>query len=68
MVFNGYQIVDINHMLSLYETTHSSKNCTAVKAAKELIKKGINPIGRYELIGEKKPLYVKARRSKDNAI
>jgi hypothetical protein len=61
MVFNGYQIVDMNHLLGLYETTHSSKNCTAVKAAKELIKKGINPIGRYELVGIKKPLYVRKR-------
>jgi len=54
-IINGYQIVEISYLLSLYESTHSSKNCTAVRNAQELLKKGISPIGRYELVGEKHP-------------
>lgn len=49
---SGYKIVEPKHLLSLYEGTHSSKDCLAVKAATELIEKGINPIGRSELVGE----------------
>jgi hypothetical protein len=56
---NGFQIVEPTYLLTLYETTHSSKNCTAVKNANILIKKGINPVGRPELIGEKEHTYVK---------
>jgi hypothetical protein len=50
---NGYQIVEPKYLLSLYETTHSSKECTAVKNATLLVNRGINPVGRYELIGKK---------------
>ena len=50
---NGYQIVEPSYLLSLYETTHSSKDCTAVKNATLLMNKNINPIGRMELIGKK---------------
>lgn len=49
----GYRVVDPGFLLSLYETTHSSKNCTAVRAAAVLMRGGIIPIGRPELIGEK---------------
>jgi hypothetical protein len=49
----NYQVVEPKHLLPLYETTHSSKNCTAVLNATQLMKKGINPIGRIELIGKK---------------
>lgn len=52
---NGFNIVEPSYLLTLYDKTHSSKNCTAVKSAKDLIKKGINPIDRYELIGKKVP-------------
>jgi hypothetical protein len=50
---NGFRIVEPKFLLTLYESTHSSKNCTAVLNAKELVKKGISPVGRYEIIGEK---------------
>jgi hypothetical protein len=55
---NGFKIVEPKFFLTLYESTHSSKNCTAVLNAAILVKKGINPVGRYELIGEK-PVNVK---------
>jgi len=54
IVIDGvYQVVDPKVLLTYYETTHSSKNCTAVKNATILVKKGIDPVGRYELIGQK---------------
>jgi hypothetical protein len=53
IVVNGYQVVEPTYLLSLYKTTHSSKNCTAVKNAKNLIQRNINPVGRIELIGGK---------------
>lgn len=46
-----YKIVDPKFLLKLYESTHSSKNCTAVVNATKLMNKGINPVGRLELIG-----------------
>lgn len=49
----NYQVVNPKNLLPLYETTHSSKNCTAVLNATELMKQGINPVGRMELIGKK---------------
>jgi hypothetical protein len=49
----NFQIVEPKYLLTLYETTHSSKNCIAVKNATVLMSKGINPIGRMELIGKK---------------
>jgi hypothetical protein len=48
-----YQVIDPKHLLPLYESTHSSKNCTAVVNATKLMKKGIDPVNRPELIGEK---------------
>ena len=48
---DGYKLVEPKKLLSLYETSHSSKECTAVQAAIILVKKGINPVGRNELIG-----------------
>jgi len=45
-----FKVVEPGHLLSLYETTHSSKECYAVQAAMKLVKKGISPIGREELI------------------
>jgi hypothetical protein len=49
----NFQVVDPKHLLPLYETTHSSKKCTAVVNATELIRKGLNPINRPELVGLK---------------
>jgi hypothetical protein len=63
IIVNEYQIVAIPYLLNLYESTHSSKNCTAVLNAKLLLKKGIDPIGRCELIGEKEIMYQKPRNS-----
>lgn len=48
-----YQVIDPVSLLPLYETTHSSKECVAVKSATLLMKKGIDPVGRPELIGAK---------------
>jgi hypothetical protein len=47
------KVVEPRYLLGLYESTHSSKNCTAVKNAAVLVQHGINPVGRSELIGEK---------------
>jgi hypothetical protein len=47
----NYRIVEPSHLLSLYSSVHTSTTCTAVLAAKELLAKGISPIGRPELIG-----------------
>lgn len=46
-----YQVVEPGHLIGLYESTHSSKFCTAVIAAKKLLSQGISPVGRSELIG-----------------
>jgi hypothetical protein len=48
-----YQVVEPKYLLTLYETTHSSKNCTAVKNAIILTNKGIDPVNKIELIGKK---------------
>lgn len=47
----NYRIVEPTHLLGLYSSVHTSTTCTAVLAAKELLAKGISPIGRPELIG-----------------
>lgn len=46
---DNYQVVEPSALLKLYETSHSSKECVAVKAATALLAKGISPIGRPEL-------------------
>jgi len=50
---DGWAVVKPEVMLPLYETSHASKECTAVKAAIKLVAKGINPVKRMELIGKK---------------
>ena len=40
----------LKKLLSLYETSHSSKDCTAVQAAIPLVRRGISPVGRIELV------------------
>lgn len=47
----GFKVVEPSFLLSLYGHKHASKACTAVKAATLLIQRGINPVGRNELIG-----------------
>ena len=45
-------VVDPPYLLRMYETKHASKECVAVKAATELIRRHINPVGRPELVGD----------------
>lgn len=45
-----WNVVDPRQLLTFYKTIHSSDNCFAVKAAAELLKKGIDPVGRPELV------------------
>lgn len=63
ILVEGYEVVSPAYLIDLYEDTHdrihSSSRCTAVVNAKKLLLKGIDPVGRYELIGMKKPLYVR---------
>lgn len=40
----GYNVVEPEYLLSLYKTTHMSKECVAVKAAQKLISQNINII------------------------
>jgi hypothetical protein len=46
---HGFHVVEPAYLLTLYETTHSSKNCVAVKSAARLLRNGIDPVGRKEL-------------------
>ncbi|MCK5018079.1 MAG: hypothetical protein KAS32_13565 [Candidatus Peribacteraceae bacterium] len=50
---NGFRLVEPKHLLSLYEHSHSSKFCVAVQEATILVARGINPIGREELLNLK---------------
>ena len=52
VLIDTYRIVEPNHLIGLYDKTHSSKNCIAVIEAKKLVAQGISPIGRQELLGE----------------
>ncbi len=47
---NKWRVVEPEFLLSLYSSIHSSDKCFAVKAALELINKGVDPVGREELI------------------
>jgi len=51
VLVNGVQIVEPQHLLTLYSGRHSTDDCTAVKAARKLVAQKINPIGRPELVG-----------------
>ncbi|WP_114822097.1 nucleotidyltransferase domain-containing protein [Chryseobacterium sp. KLBC 52] len=42
---NGFTVVKPDVLLSFYRNIHSSDKCWAVMAAKELLQKGINPVG-----------------------
>ena len=48
----GFRVVEPVYLLSLYESTHSSKECLAVQAAMKLIGSDVSPVGRSELVGE----------------
>jgi hypothetical protein len=47
---NEWKIVEPSHLLSLYNTIHSSDTCFAVQAAKRLVEQGIDPVNRPELV------------------
>ena len=47
---NGWNVVDPKQLLTFYSNNHTSDNCFAVKAAQDLLNKGIDPIGRGELV------------------
>ncbi|WP_288447807.1 hypothetical protein [uncultured Chryseobacterium sp.] len=42
---NGSTVVKPDILLSFYRNIHSSDKCWAVMAAKDLLQKGINPVG-----------------------
>jgi hypothetical protein len=46
----GMNVVEPKKLLSLYKRVHSTNDCTAVKAATLLVEKGINPVGRSEMV------------------
>jgi hypothetical protein len=47
---DGWNVVEPQYLLSLYSDIHSSDKCFAVQAATKLIAKGIDPVGRAELL------------------
>jgi hypothetical protein len=47
---NGFNIIDPKTLLSLYGEKHTSSECVAVRAAKKLVEKNIDPIGHYDLL------------------
>jgi len=46
---DGWNVVDPKQLLTFYSGIHTSDNCFAVKAAHDLLNKGIDPVGREEL-------------------
>jgi hypothetical protein len=47
---DGWRVVEPAYLLSLYSNIHSSDKCFAVQAAAKLLQRGIDPVGRKELI------------------
>lgn len=47
--FCKWKVVEPQQLLTFYKSIHSSDNCFAVKAAADLLAKGIDPVGRSEL-------------------
>ncbi len=47
----GLRVVEPKHLLGLYRSVHLSGACSAVKAAAVLIARGLDPVGRAELLG-----------------
>lgn len=47
---NGWNVVEPNYLLSLYDTVHGSNHCIAVNKSIELIGKGQSPLNREELV------------------
>jgi len=53
-IVGGFSVITPEALLPMYETKHASKECIAVKAATILVARGIDPLGRDELIGDYK--------------
>ncbi len=47
---DGFRFVEPKQLLEFYKTTHSSKECWAVKAAERLVAAGIDPVGHPSLV------------------
>jgi hypothetical protein len=47
---NGWNVIEPAYLLTLYRNIHGSDKCFAVRAAVKLIDKGIDPVGREELV------------------
>jgi ABC-type Zn2+ transport system substrate-binding protein/surface adhesin len=47
---DGWMFVEPSYLVNLYSSIHDSKSCFAVVAAKKLLKQGIDPEGRSELV------------------
>ena len=52
ITIGNFKVVEPKHLLSLYSGHHASSDCLAVRAASKLIARGIDPIGRLELVQE----------------
>lgn len=46
----GWKVVEPSQLLTFYSSIHSSKSCFAVQAAQNLLARGIDPVGRIELL------------------
>jgi hypothetical protein len=49
-IIEGWTVVEPTQLLTFYRSIHTSDNCFAVMAADLLIKRGIDPVGREELV------------------
>jgi len=49
-IIENWQVVEPRFLLGLYRDIHSSDKCFAVQAAFKLLAKGIDPVGRQELV------------------
>jgi hypothetical protein len=47
---DGWRVVEPRYLLGLYSNIHSSDKCFAVQAAAKLLDRGIDPVGRTELV------------------
>jgi hypothetical protein len=50
IVIDGFKVTEPKYLLSLYGGTHASSDCMAVREASILIARGIDPVGRVELV------------------
>jgi len=50
VVAGGWRVVEPEHLLSLYDSVHTSGECFAVTAAKKLVAEGVDPVGNELLV------------------